>query len=179
MARRSRRQAKSDQSSNQQFGAPNRKIRNSMAPMNILSEDQLESIHSCSLKILEEIGVEFMGQKARDCFRAAGAEVNDETGQVRMDRELVMQVMSTAPAEFTLTPRNSLNSLHFGKNSICTTSVGGPPTVHDCVQGRRNGNFEDYCKILKLVQSFDTVHGIGNHAIIQDFFHRNRAVHSS
>ena len=162
MARRSRRQAKSDQSSAQQFGRPNRKIQNSMAPMDILSEDQLQTIHDCSLRILGEIGVEFMGQKARDCFRAAGAEVNDETGQVRMDRELVEKAMASAPSEFTLTPRNPLNSLHFGKNSICTTSVGGPPTVHDCVQGRRNGNFDDYCKILKLVQSFDTVHGIGN-----------------
>jgi trimethylamine--corrinoid protein Co-methyltransferase len=34
--------------------------------------------------------------------------------------------------------------------------------VHDCVQGRRDGNREDYVKILKLAQSLNAVHLIGN-----------------
>ncbi len=133
-----------------------------MAPVSILSDDNLEAIHQASLRILEQVGIEFMGQKARDLFRQAGAEVDDKTGQVRLDREIIYRALETAPAEIILTPRNPENRMVLGGNSICTTSVGGPPNVHDNINGRRNGNFADYCKLLKLVQSFDVIHATGN-----------------
>ena len=40
--------------------------------------------------------------------------------------------------------------------------VAGPPNVHDCVNGRRSGNYRDYSILIKLAQSFDIIHFIGN-----------------
>ncbi|NKB62125.1 MAG: methyltransferase [Gammaproteobacteria bacterium] len=137
-------------------------MRNCMAPLEILTTEQLEIIHQNSLRILEEIGIEFMGQSARNLFKAAGAVVNEETGQVRIDREIVFDALREVPSSVTLTPRNSSNRMILGGNSICTTSVGGPPNVHDRINGRRRGNFDDYKSLLKLTQSFDIIHGIGN-----------------
>jgi trimethylamine--corrinoid protein Co-methyltransferase len=130
--------------------------------VDILGEDQLESIHQASLRILGEIGIEFMGEEARSLFRDAGAEVDDASGCVRIDQELVDRALGSAPREFTLTPRNPDNRMHLGGNHVCTTSVGGPPSVHDCINGRRNANFGDYCRILKLVQVHDVIHCTGN-----------------
>ncbi len=48
-------------------------IRNSFAPIAVMSQDQLEAIHEASLRLLEEIGIEFMGAAARQAFRQAGA----------------------------------------------------------------------------------------------------------
>ena len=137
-------------------------IRNCMSPSKILDDEQLELIHQSSLRLLEEVGVEFMGQKARDLFRSAGAAVDDDTGLVKIDREIVLKAISSAPNTVTLTPRNPRNKMVLGGNSLCATSVGGPPNVHDCVAGRRSGNFEDYKSLLKLTQSFDIIHAIGN-----------------
>ena len=139
-----------------------KQIRTSLPPVPILGEDQLETIHRASLKILGEIGIEFMGDQARTLFREAGAEVDDATGRVRIEEELVDRALASIPSRFTLTPRNPDNRLDLGGNAICTTSVGGPPNVHDCIHGKRNGNYEDYCRLLKLVQVHDVVHATGN-----------------
>ncbi len=139
-----------------------RQIRSSLPPVPVLNEDQLESIHQASTRILEEVGIEFMGSQARELFRQAGAEVDDETGRVRIHRALVEQTLHSAPAHFTLTPRNPDHRLEIGGNAICTTSVGGPPSVHDCIHGKRNGNYVDYCRLLKLVQVHEVVHATGN-----------------
>ncbi|HXU58194.1 MAG TPA: trimethylamine methyltransferase family protein, partial [Verrucomicrobiae bacterium] len=66
-------------------------LRNHMKPLEILSEDQLMAVHEASMDLLENIGIEFMGQAARDKFRAAGATVDDETGLVKIPREVVAQ----------------------------------------------------------------------------------------
>ena len=137
-------------------------IRNSFKPIEVLSEDQLAAIHEASLRLLQEIGIEFMSPAARDRLRHAGAAVEEGSGLVRMPRELVAEALKTAPASFVLTPRNAARRLHVGENYISFGLVAGPPNVHDCVNGRRPGNYRDYCTLIKLAQCFDIVHFLGN-----------------
>ncbi|MFO1090754.1 MAG: trimethylamine methyltransferase family protein [Hyphomicrobiales bacterium] len=137
-------------------------LRNPMRPLEPLSADQVEAIHDASLKVLAEIGIEFMGQGAREVFRRAGAEVNDTTGLVRMPRELVMDAMGRAPSRFTINSRNPARQLIVGEDYISFSLVAGPPNVEDLVNGRRSGNLPDYVKLIKLAQSFDIIHYVGN-----------------
>jgi trimethylamine---corrinoid protein Co-methyltransferase len=140
-------------------------IRNSFKPIEPLSQDQIEAIDDASLTLLQEIGIEFMAPAARDLLRRAGASVNDETGLVRIPREVVAQALASAPESFVLTPRNPERRLHVGGDHISFGLVAGPPNVHDCINGRRSGNYGDYCTIIKLAQSFDIIHFIGNQPI--------------
>jgi|GEM_PF-3571982 len=96
-------------------------------------------------------------------FKAAGCSVED--GIVRMDRALVMQLIATAPERFTLHSRNPDRNIEIGGNVIHFGLVSGPPNVHDCVQGRRPGNFADYQTLIKLGQSFNVISFFGNQAI--------------
>lgn len=137
-------------------------LRNPMRPLEPLSADQVEAIHEASLTVLEEIGVEFMGAGARETFARAGAEVNCDTGLVRMPRELVMQEVVRAPRRFTLTPRNPARRMIVGEDYISFSLVAGPPSVHDAVRGRRSGNLADYEDLIRLAQSFDVIHYVGN-----------------
>lgn len=114
------------------------------------------------MAILEDTGVEFMGEGARRAFRQAGAEVDDDSGVVRLDRGLVQRCIELAPREFVLTPRNAGHSIRVGGRFGFATLVAGPPAVHDCERGRRTGNHEDYCTLIKLAQSFEAIHAIGN-----------------
>jgi trimethylamine--corrinoid protein Co-methyltransferase len=142
------------------LGAP--PLRNNLKPLEILSQDQLMAIHEASLDLLERIGIEFMGAAARRKFREAGASVDDSTGLVRIPRELVQQALKTAPATFVLTSRNPARRVHAGENFISFGLVAGPPNVHDCVAGRRSGNYKDYISLIKLAHSFDIIHFVGN-----------------
>ncbi len=120
------------------------------------------AIHEASLKLLEETGIEFMGAGARQLLRKAGASVDDATGLTKLPREVVLDAIKSAPASFVLTPRNPERRIHLGETFISFGLVAGPPNIHDCVAGRRSGNLGDYVKLIKLAQSFDIIHLIGN-----------------
>src|SRR5687767_15460946 len=137
-------------------------LRNALPPVTPLSQDQIEAIHDASLRILEEIGIEFQGAAACEAFRKAGAMVEVNSGLTRIPREVVLQALKTVPTSFTLTPRNPARALTVGGNHMSFSLVAGPPNVHDCVNGRRSGNHADYVSLIKLAQSFDIIHFIGN-----------------
>ena len=160
LSRRPRRSRESHRLGAALLGTP--PIRNALKPIEVLSEDQIAAIDEASLTLLQEIGIEFMGPAARDLLRKAGAKVDDGTGLVRIPRELIAEGLKTAPSSFVLTPRNPQRRVHVGGSHISFGLVAGPPNVHDCVNGRRSGNYSDYCTIIKLAQSFDIIHFIGN-----------------
>ena len=137
-------------------------VTNPYTPLEVLEPDQLEAIHDASMRILEEIGIEFMSPQALDLLAGAGADVDHDSGVVRLDRGLVGELAAGAPESVTLTPRNPDHAITLGSNSINFGLVAGPPYVHDRENGRRSGNLEDYCNLLRLAQSFNIIHLIGN-----------------
>ena len=137
-------------------------LRNALGPSTILDEEQVELIHEASLDLLQDVGIELMGPAARAAFRTAGAIVDDASGLVRVPREVVEQAVASAPTRFTVTPRNPRRALDVGGDAVAFGLVAGPPTVHDRVRGRRSGNLDDYVTLLKLAQSFDVIHFVGN-----------------
>lgn len=137
-------------------------LRNPYAFMKVISDDQVEMIHQASIRILEELGIELMSDRALDAFAKAGADVDRENQVVRVDRALLEDTIKTAPPVFTLTPRNPENRVTFGQNFVNFTMVAGPPNVHDCINGRRAGNLEDFIRFAKLAQYFNIVHMVGN-----------------
>lgn len=132
-----------------------------MPPLDVLDAEQVEAIHEASLDVLERLGMEFMGAGARRLLRGAGAAV-DDTGLVRIPRELVDTSLRTAPSTFTVTPRNPDRRLELGDDRVAFGLVAGPPFVHDAVNGRRSGNLADYERLVQLAQGFDAIHFIGN-----------------
>jgi trimethylamine--corrinoid protein Co-methyltransferase len=137
-------------------------VANPYPPMEMLSADQVEAIHQCSLRILRELGIELMSPRARALMRALGAETDEATGNVRLDPEVVERALATAPPSFTLTPRNPAKRVTLGGNHVAFGLVAGPPNVHDFVRGRRPGNYRDYCDFIRLAHHFNAIHLIGN-----------------
>ena len=144
---------------------PWRQSRHIYPPMRVLSTDHVEAIHLNSLRILEELGVEVMSPRARGVFKAAGADVDEATGTVRLDRGLVEQALTTTPSRFTITARNPAHRLKIGGDDIVFTLLGGAPNVHDCVRGRRRPSLSDYQDLIRLAHHFNAIQIIGNQAI--------------
>ncbi|MEX0707836.1 MAG: trimethylamine methyltransferase family protein, partial [Woeseia sp.] len=91
-------------------------------------------------------------------------DVRDGDDMVRFDRNLVLEKIAAAPAEFTLRARNPAHDLIIGGNHMVFGSVGGPAFVNDLDRGRRPGTYEDLCDYFKVVQSLNIIHQEGGSA---------------
>ncbi len=134
---------------------PRRKVKRLFPPTDIISADELESIHHASLKVLAEIGMDFLLPEARELWRKAGAKIDGD--RVRFDAALLEELLSHCPNEFTIHARNPENNMRVGGNNMCFGTVGSPPSCHDVDGGRRTGNRADYQKFLKLGQHFNAI----------------------
>ena len=140
-------------------------LNNRYPPINPLSEAQVEEIHNASLCLLRDSGIEVMSASVRAQFRREGASVDDDTGIVKVDPEMIIELIARAPREIRLTPRNSDHTVILGGSQVNFGAVSGPPNVHDCIQGRRAGNFADYKKLISLGQAFNVISVFGNQSI--------------
>jgi len=145
--------------------SPWRQPRIPFPPTELISQDELESIHDASLTVLEEIGMDVLLPEAREIFRAAGAEVEAGGQRVRADRGLILKAVAKAPARFTLHARNPARDLEVGGNALIFSQVASPPNCSDLERGRRPGNRADFQDLLRLAQSFNAIHLIGGYPV--------------
>ncbi|MCK6454467.1 MAG: trimethylamine methyltransferase family protein [Alphaproteobacteria bacterium] len=144
---------------------PWRAVVNPYKPIEVLSEDQVEAIHDASLRVLRDLGMEFLGDQALDLLAKAGASVDRAARRVRFDPAMVMEHVGKAPKRFTLHARNKAHSLDMGGNSVAFSCVGSAPNCADLDNGRRPGNYQDYCNLLRLAQSLNIVHLCGGYPV--------------
>jgi trimethylamine--corrinoid protein Co-methyltransferase len=121
----------------------------------MVSEDELESIHNASLTILEEMGMDFMHEEAREILKKAGADVRAGSERVRFDRNMILEAIKTCPSEFTLHARNPERNVHIGGKNLAFAQVASPPNASDMQGGRRAGNQRDFRNLVKLAQRYD------------------------
>ncbi len=140
---------------------PFRQLTNPFTPLEVLSADQIEDVHRASLRILAEIGVEVLGDRAIDRLAAAGASVDRTTRRVRLEPGLVEELIATAPAEFTLHARNPERDVILGGRNLVFSSVGGPAFVTDLDRGRRAGNWQDFQDYVRLISALNVIHQEG------------------
>ena len=126
--------------------------RHRMRPVDIVSADELESIHQTSLRVLEEIGMDFIHEGAKDILREKGAEVAKDSDRVRFPRELIEGSIKTIPEQFELTSRTPERSRLIGKDCFVMAPVASAPNSHSRAGGRRDGNTQDYQDFLRLAQ---------------------------
>ena len=134
-------------------------------PIEPLDDDQLERIHDAAMRIVEEIGIDFLHDEARGILKRAGCDVRTDSVTVRMDRDFVMEQVAKAPPSISLQPRNPERTVIFGGPYAAFGQVASPPNVSDLDGGRRIGNREDYQNLLKLAQIFNCIHFTGGYPV--------------
>ncbi|HUG31451.1 MAG TPA: trimethylamine methyltransferase family protein [Acidimicrobiia bacterium] len=134
-------------------------------PVALVPEEQIEAIHQTSLRILSEIGMDFLNPEARRLLAAAGAQVDPDSERVRFDPDFIEEKIATAPSEFTIHARNPERNIHMGGDSVAFTAVSSPPNVSDEAGGRRVGNRADFQNLIRLGQTINTVHMWGGYPV--------------
>lgn len=135
------------------------------APTRLVSDDELESIHLASLRVLREIGVEVLHDEARRIMKAHGADVRDGSERVCFDSDMILDLVKQAPSQFTIHARNPEHDIHFGGNDLVIAQVASAPNCSDLDRGRRPGNQEDYRNFLRLAQMHNVIHCTGGYPV--------------
>ncbi|TNC74638.1 trimethylamine methyltransferase family protein [Rubellimicrobium roseum] len=133
-------------------------------PTEPLPPEGVEAIHDGAMRILEEIGIEFLNEEALGLFREAGCRV--EGTNVRMGRDWVMEMVRRAPHEFTITPRNPDRTLPIGGKAILFGNVSSPPNYWDMETGRKVPGTRAHCaNLFRLTQHFNCIHFAGGYPV--------------
>jgi len=133
-------------------------FRNAMPHYEILSEDAMATLDRGWRRIVEEIGVEFLSDRALELFRQAGQKVDEQC--VRFDPEFVLEQVAKAPRSFDVQARNPAHSVHIGDDAMVFGSVYGPPFVREG-EVRRDATLADFHNFAKLAQGFAAIDSAG------------------
>jgi trimethylamine--corrinoid protein Co-methyltransferase len=135
------------------------------AGFEIADADAMQAIHETSISILKEAGIRVMSNQVMDLFERAGALVDRDTQTVCIDETHVAAALGTVPKTFDMVARTPSKKIQMGGSAMNFGLVAGPPNTHDCIRGRRAGNYEDYCDFIRLAQHFNAVNIIGNQVV--------------
>ena len=134
-------------------------------PTEPLDEETLQRVHETSMRVLEEIGILFLNEESLSILEKLGCDVDWSTQNVRIDRALVDAAINSAPAEFSITPRNPDHRIHLGGRHAVYSTVASAPNVSDLDGGRRVGSRPDFQNLLKLTQYFNCIHFIAGYPV--------------
>ena len=134
-------------------------------PTEPIDAEGVLKIHDAAMRVLEDIGIVFLHEDAREILKKAGCSVDEATMNVRFDRDMVMELTAKAPSSFTMTPRNPDRALEIGNGKCAFGMVASPPNTMDLERGRRVGNRADFRDMLRLSQIFNCIHFNGGYPV--------------
>ncbi|MEM9050099.1 MAG: trimethylamine methyltransferase family protein [Pseudomonadota bacterium] len=135
------------------------------APTQPLGVDGIHAIDDAAMRVLEEIGILFLNREARELLAKAGAIVDHDTFNVRMDRAMVRAYLAHAPSQFDITPRNPDRRITVGGRHITFGNVSSPPNCSDLDRGRRVGDRESFRDFIRFSQYFNCIHFCGGYPV--------------
>jgi trimethylamine--corrinoid protein Co-methyltransferase len=126
--------------------------------LNLLSEEEKIRVHTASLQLLEEVGLQILDAEAVDILSGAGAAVDRASKRVRFPAELVEEAVHQAPSEIDLYGRDMSRSVHLSPGAVFYTTNGYATNVYDPSCGQRHEiRQEDLAYITQLADSLDQV----------------------
>jgi trimethylamine--corrinoid protein Co-methyltransferase len=121
-----------------------------VGPINLLSPEGVEKIHNAAMTILETTGIVFRDPVALADWKKYGAKVDGEV--VRIDREMLMDLISSVPSEWGYAARNPERSLRVGNSHSVFANAYGAPFVYDLDGSRRPSQLKDAHNFFKMSQ---------------------------
>ncbi len=125
-----------------------------------IRQQDIEKIHETSLRIMEEVGIVFSYEPARDILAKGGAKVEGKT--VFFPKGMVERELKNVPSSFKLHGRNADRTVELNTEETVFVGPYGSPFVTDLDKGRRPGSIEDFDNIVKLCHMMDNI-GVQSH----------------
>jgi trimethylamine--corrinoid protein Co-methyltransferase len=95
-----------------------RGFKRNFEPVRVLTESQIEQIHTATLNVLDEVGFKYESEKALKVLDEHGARVDYDTMTAKLPTSLVEWAIDKTPSSFYLKARDESKSVRFGGNTL-------------------------------------------------------------
>jgi len=94
-------------------------------PIRILSENQIDHLHSSTLQVLDEIGFKYDSDKALKILEEHGCRVDYDTKIAKIPPDLVEWAIRKTPSSFMVRARDPEKSIRLGGNTVYFMNSAG------------------------------------------------------
>ncbi len=124
-----------------------------MQPLQVISQQDVEQIHTTTLRILAEVGIFLDHPETREILLEAGAAIKN--GRVLMPPEMVEACLANCGGPVQVTGRNG-KTVEIGGGVLHWHNLGGARDVYDPVSATaRNATVQDVRDATRLLDALD------------------------
>ncbi|MFC1950683.1 trimethylamine methyltransferase family protein, partial [Chloroflexota bacterium] len=127
-------------------------------PLEILSKEEVETIHRGTLDVLETTGVRIEHNRALELYADHGCKVDFDKKRVRIPGYLVEDCLRKCPSSFTLRARDPKNDLRIGGNNLYFSQSVGMSYVDLDTWETRPATLKEHGEAIRVVDALDTVY---------------------
>jgi trimethylamine---corrinoid protein Co-methyltransferase len=123
-----------------------------------LSDEDIDSIHQTSIKVLETTGFEVQHEEALKLFKSAGAKVK-EGNIVTVDSSVVMKLTEKAPSSVILYAGNKNLDLNLGTGQSYFATGGTALNILDYKsEKQRPAKLNDLIDVIRITDKMKNIH---------------------
>ncbi|MFB0569769.1 MAG: trimethylamine methyltransferase family protein, partial [Nitrososphaeria archaeon] len=128
-------------------------------PLELLTADELDDIHSATLHVLMTVGIEFHDKRSLAVLEEAGAKVDHSSCKATFPEELVMDAVRNAPRSVTLCGRTGERDATLDGSRVFFAAGANAIYILE-PDGRkvRDATVEDCQKLARLADALDNIH---------------------
>ncbi|MBN1546690.1 MAG: trimethylamine methyltransferase family protein [Syntrophaceae bacterium] len=136
--------------------------------LKVITDQEVELIHDCSLNILNQIGVYLPHDAILDSLNSLGASVQFDKKIVRFPPELVQKALTALPKDFSVKPADAGPTIHFGDGEL-KLSFDQTPFIVDYMSGTKSRkNTDEIYKGIAVSNALENVRLAGGFCLPQD-----------
>ncbi|NVM04841.1 MAG: trimethylamine methyltransferase family protein [Candidatus Helarchaeota archaeon] len=126
-----------------------------MKKIEILSKDEIETIHSSTMTLLESVGIQIEDPETRKLLKSKGAETDENSAFVKFSESFIKEQLKLVPNSFKL--HGPDGSFNFEVNTVATqfATIGTPVKIYDPSKKTkvRKTILEDTIQQIRVVDS--------------------------
>ena len=126
-------------------------------PLKILTESQVEHIHTASLEILEKTGVKFESERALKLLEKSGCDVDYERRIAKFPSYLIEDSARKAPSSFSVKARIPEDNLSLGGNTLYFMPAAGAKLHNEKTGGLTVATLEENHQGVLICDALDAV----------------------
>lgn len=121
--------------------------------LTLLPDELVDRVLEEAFELLQTVGVKVQSEEARQLLAGAGAQVDQPTEVVRVDKALGLKALSTVPETFTLYDRSGQPAVHYGGDAVhfdpgsSGVNVLDPETLE-----HRSSSASDLVQLIKVTE---------------------------
>jgi trimethylamine--corrinoid protein Co-methyltransferase len=153
-------------------------ITNPKLSLNILSQDEVQRLHTATLEVIESVGIRFPSEQALDILQAHGAQVDRETKIAKIPGVVIEEFLAKAPPDYTLAALTPDMDLPLDGNHSHLATDGCGVEIIDAFNGvRRRTTKDDVSDVARVADYLEEIafHWVAVSA--QDYPASSRSLH--